>query len=89
MKIPDYSKKRIKKLKEIYNDYVREEDKELIRLTKEVDRLNNIIFEDNNIHNNMELVKRIKNILKGIDLTEKDKRQIKGLKEEFKIGDKE
>lgn len=45
MKIPDYSKKRIKKLKEIYNDYVREEDKELIRLTKEVDRLNNIINE--------------------------------------------
>lgn len=45
MKISDYSKKRIKKLKEIYNDYVREEDKELIRLTKEVDRLNNIINE--------------------------------------------
>lgn len=45
MKIPDYSKKRINKLKEIYNDYVREEDKELIRLTKEVDRLNNIINE--------------------------------------------
>ena len=45
MKIPDYSKKRINKLKEIYNDYVREEDKELIRLTKEVDRLNNIIIK--------------------------------------------
>jgi hypothetical protein len=66
------------------------ENKSKQELLYEIERLNNIIneinnaFEDNNIHNNMELVKRIKNILKGIDLTEKDKRQIKGLKEEFK-----
>ena len=57
MKIPDYSKKRIDKLKEIYNDYVREEDKELIRLTKEVDRLNNIIKEIEKMFNHETLIK--------------------------------
>ena len=42
-------------------------------LNQEIERLNNIIneinnaFEDKNIHNNMELVRKIKNILKGVD----------------------
>ena len=87
MEVYDELEKALKKIE-------RQEEK-IIRLNIKNLELNNIIkeinnaFNDNNIHNNMELVKRIKNILKGIDLTEKDKRQIKGLKEEFKIGDKE
>ena len=56
---------------------------EIEKKDKEIERLNNIIkeinnaFNDNNIHNNMELVKRIKNINKGIDLNKKEKRQKK------------
>lgn len=38
---------------------------------------------------NIEWLDKAINRLKGIDLTEKDKRQIRWLKEEFKIGDKE
>lgn len=45
----------------------------MIEKDKEIEILNNIIneinnaFEDKNIHNNMELVRKIKNILKGVD----------------------
>lgn len=69
---------------------------------KEIDRLNNIINRaiefiekyciDDEFYINLSYKEKaifeVLKILKGIDLTEKDKRQIKGLKEEFKISDK-
>lgn len=48
------------------NNYIQEQQKEIERLNNIIIEINNA-FEDKNIHNNMELVRKIKNILKGVD----------------------
>lgn len=78
---------RLKEMKLHTEKYASEmEDKYILEKNK-----NNKAIEYIEQHNDYFLLKRevkeLLNILKGVELTENDKKQVKWLKEEFKVGD--